>query len=252
MTAYSAFKKKLKVEMISSNDVSPRVVFDRYFNQEPPFKNTKKKKAEFPDAFAIQTLVDRFQDEPLVVFSTDNDWKSSFEKKKSITVLRKLIELFEMVPEEVIKDVEVREKQNWAMSVLDDCWEQIEEKLHQDLLAQKITVFGAKNVDFNFIELIISRAGVSIIGQSNDNAKFLVSVDATFHAMASYDTLGVGRVTDELIEDTHEIDVYVAVKYSFKERSHSCEFFIDIDVPSVLQLDPYDECDIWCSCYDED
>ena len=73
LTLYDNFKKDLKVEIIPIRNVDIDKVFDKYFKSLPPFSQNKKE--EFPDAFALESLIDfSAQNGKLKVVTADTDW----------------------------------------------------------------------------------------------------------------------------------------------------------------------------------
>lgn len=97
-----------KAKIISSNEVLPGAVFDRYFLQLPPFTaNTKKqRKGEFPDAFALEAvnLWCATRHERAYLISSDSDWhefgKMSgewFDDQPRLIALASASELIDMV-----------------------------------------------------------------------------------------------------------------------------------------------------------
>lgn len=74
-------------DMLSYCD--PAVIFNKYFNADPPFAKSGDKKSEFPDAFIIESLTDYINTNPnasILVISNDNDWKSALSSKEQITI----------------------------------------------------------------------------------------------------------------------------------------------------------------------
>lgn len=62
---------------------NPAEVFENYFNGNPPFAISGKKKNEFPDAFvfnATKKFLEKHPNDVLLIVSKDNDWKNAFEK----------------------------------------------------------------------------------------------------------------------------------------------------------------------------
>lgn len=64
-------------------------VFDDYFLAKPPFAESGDKKQEFPDAFAINALLNYLDENPgstTLVVTNDNDWKQALENDKRIVI----------------------------------------------------------------------------------------------------------------------------------------------------------------------
>ena len=62
-------------------------VFDLYFSSTSPFRETVKKKNEFPDAFIIESVKDFLKHEPykiVLAISQDSDWETAFENNENV------------------------------------------------------------------------------------------------------------------------------------------------------------------------
>jgi hypothetical protein len=55
---FDAFLTETKATIIDANDIAAGDVIGKYFSGQPPFGPGEKKRFEFPDAFAIQTLAE--------------------------------------------------------------------------------------------------------------------------------------------------------------------------------------------------
>lgn len=92
---FNEFLDNSKANVISSNNVSINKIFDNYFNMKPPFGHGNKK-AEFPDAFIIESLelwcIENKQS--MYVVSSDGDMGSACSKNEYLNYFNKLEELF--------------------------------------------------------------------------------------------------------------------------------------------------------------
>lgn len=86
------------VTIIPVKNVSIESIFDKYFNQQPPFGEGKKK-AEFPDAFIIAALEQWCEDnkEFMYVISNDSDMKNACLLSRYLIPLATLDELFDLI-----------------------------------------------------------------------------------------------------------------------------------------------------------
>lgn len=84
-----------------TKDVSVESVFEKYFNQQPPFGEGDKK-SEFPDAFAITAIENWCRDNKqfIYVISNDGDMKSACVADSYLLSLAKLEELFDIITSE--------------------------------------------------------------------------------------------------------------------------------------------------------
>ncbi|MFD1852138.1 PIN domain-containing protein [Oceanobacillus bengalensis] len=71
MSQFEQFLEKVDATIIPIDNVSPTIIFEKYFKGDPPFSN--KKKAEFPDAFSLIALQKWFEEEGQQVSIISND-----------------------------------------------------------------------------------------------------------------------------------------------------------------------------------
>lgn len=74
---FEEFIDSPNVEIVSTEHVNPKVIFDNYFNSKPPF-GKESKKHEFPDAFVLEAIKDisKSRHQTIYVISLDPDLKS--------------------------------------------------------------------------------------------------------------------------------------------------------------------------------
>lgn len=92
------FIKEAGITILSTSEASVASVFQKYFSKKPPFGDGKKK-AEFPDAFAIEALEDwcAENDELMYVASADSDLKNHCDTSDRLIPLAKLAEFISLV-----------------------------------------------------------------------------------------------------------------------------------------------------------
>lgn len=76
---FRRFEELTSLEIVEAQDyVLVGDLIQKYFNAEPPFSKTGKKKNEFPDAIALMSLETWANKEQtkIIVVTADNDWKS--------------------------------------------------------------------------------------------------------------------------------------------------------------------------------
>ena len=77
-------------------------VFDKYFKAAPPFSETGKKKAEFPDAVIIESVseyIEEHENDRLLVVSRDGDWVNSFKDNESVEVVDSIEKAIHLINE---------------------------------------------------------------------------------------------------------------------------------------------------------
>lgn len=74
LASFSDFLGSVGVEEITTNNVSPLLVFEKYFTNAPPFDQPGKKK-EFPDAFTLEAVneIAVNRNHKVYIVSEDND-----------------------------------------------------------------------------------------------------------------------------------------------------------------------------------
>lgn len=82
---------------------SPKIVFEQWFESQPPFKKDGRKKNEFPDAFVIQAIKDYLKinrEDIVMVLSADNDWKEALSNEKNVVLYKNIAELMSFINQE--------------------------------------------------------------------------------------------------------------------------------------------------------
>jgi hypothetical protein len=95
---FQAFLKNDAVEIVSTNTVNIKAIFDAYFEEAPPFA-TSGKKSEFPDAFILHAIdgISKQRGHLLYVVSADRDVKSFCAERDNLLSITRLEELLELV-----------------------------------------------------------------------------------------------------------------------------------------------------------
>lgn len=95
---FNLFLSETKTIVLSINDVSPEEIFSKYFQNQPPFKDGKKKH-EFPDAFTLAVLekLGKAEGQPVYVVSGDSDMKSACQKSEDLIWIERIDKLLELI-----------------------------------------------------------------------------------------------------------------------------------------------------------
>lgn len=117
-TQFDEFLKASAAEILPLEGDDVKTVFDDYFDQHPPFGEGKKKH-EFPDAFAVKSLI-RYANEksrPVVIVSHDQDLESACDNSDHLifcdslrSVLEKSLALRPLSTEEIRAMLETHRK----------------------------------------------------------------------------------------------------------------------------------------------
>ena len=135
---YNSFLSETKAIILSVDDVKPSVVFEKYFEIKPPFVNGDKEK-EFPDAFALESLLmhAKSSGKKIHVVSSDKGFKKACEQNHAFSYFEN-IDLF---IQHVLKVVHAVES-----GLIDECHDWVHE--NSNVLMKEIAdAFG--NVDIS-------------------------------------------------------------------------------------------------------
>ncbi|MCM1508747.1 MAG: PIN domain-containing protein, partial [Ruminococcus flavefaciens] len=145
----------------------PAIIFEKYFNAEPPFAKSGDKKSEFPDAFIIESIVDYLNANPTVailVISNDNDWKSALSPKEQITMVDNIDDALKLLysQEQSINDIIETLYEDIAdyfiNNTITETWFDIYDyDLESDIDIEKIELDEINN---NIVPLVISESKI--------------------------------------------------------------------------------------------
>lgn len=96
---FYAFRSHDDVEMVSTEGVCSKEVFERYFSERPPFGSAGKKH-EFPDAFALESIrnISKKRAMPVYVVSSDKDMEAYCKEfPENLIYLERIEELVGLV-----------------------------------------------------------------------------------------------------------------------------------------------------------
>lgn len=206
----------------------PEMIFNQYFNTQPPFAATGKKKSEFPDAFIIEATkqyIENHPDDTLMVVSKDDDWKQAFcdvenvffsdSISNAITIINSIESV---LSEELIEQIFNAASEEIAQEILSvaqwECYDFPEYEFEDDFEVDHIEVL---NVSDLFVPLRITRSSL------------LIKVDATLLV----DGHGVVFDADNSVWDKED-GVYIFKEYadlsiSQGEADIECEILLEFD-----------------------
>lgn len=92
------FLDNRSVETISISSVDPKLIFDAYFENLPPF-HKESKKHEFPDAFVLEAIknISLARGHSIYIVSTDGDMQSFCDKEPNFLHLRSVDDLINLI-----------------------------------------------------------------------------------------------------------------------------------------------------------
>lgn len=111
-TNFDLWIKKNNVTIIPTNHLTIKDVFDDYFNNNPPFKEGKKKH-EFPDAFTLKAIVEFFKKrkEKTYLISSDKDILEYKEKTTIPIHTKDTAELFDLIIQKASEKMEKKARE---------------------------------------------------------------------------------------------------------------------------------------------
>ena len=251
---FTTFIDDTAAEILSVNDVSPEAVFERYFQQKPPFGD-QHKKSEFPDAFAcaaLQAWCAKTRSRMYVV-SGDPDWRRVCKTDAVLIHLNRLDELLEQFEDSVIVTA--------IKEFLSARKEQVEELIKEE--AHNLDYFVSDNLidgeyddlevdvvveEFHVVEAADGQAVVTAFCTLNLRAS--VTADDPNSMWTDPDTGDVNSVWHlrGSAEQEIERDVAVSVTYDVKRPENVTISKVEFEDKSVeIEVDEQD-----LSCSDED
>ena len=127
-----AYMDKVCSEILDFSFVDLNEIFKDYFNIEFPFEDGRKRK-EFPDAFIVNQIKNRFPDnDSVIILSSDDGLIKGLQRNRKYTILNSLDELFNMITadEKELENVK-RLLQNLNNRIDEEITNYI--KVHQDI-----------------------------------------------------------------------------------------------------------------------
>lgn len=163
MDSYSTFKSTIRAQIIPYEFCDLTSVFDNYFETNGVFQNSGKKN-EFPDAVAVNSILNYIKKEKVDVFTNDKDWINAFKGNEFATIYtekKNLLDLFEktLVASEFIDSFIDEHKNEFAQHLI-DCFEdgfpKIETLYPDEYCLENLEIddFDCNFKDYTAIEII--------------------------------------------------------------------------------------------------
>lgn len=218
---FDAFLSDTKCRIIEISDVDSQMIFMQYFGKLPPF-GSGGKKSEFPDAFAIASLLNysEMNEMKIHVLSDDHDWeKSLFDK---CIVFKNINELLNII------NNSIAEKEELISKITEEC--KTLSFLHKHKMDLEVDIFDADvsldyTVDYvEIIEVDVKYINLISINYFEDNiAKTTFDVNCEIVIESSY-------MDEEMsIWDSEEKEYVFEFVEELQER-HYVTFELDIDL----------------------
>ncbi|ULU23785.1 PIN domain-containing protein [Dyella terrae] len=263
LTSYVHRTNALEIQVAKFASLS--TVIDRYFNLEAPFES--KKKAEFPDAFALSALESWAEAEGsfVVVVSDDAGWNRFAESSKRLLTGVSLKELLVAT-----QDPDVVLLRAVAALIRGDGYESIKQRLEDNISGMDIRAdaHSYHYAEAEVVEVIVKSIDVSDLKAEdlsiirNEEGRLIVSwevqVDISVEASVSlsvYDSVDKDYVvlgSESVLRDlTQWFDTLMTLEVSVESGEPSLKFddieltasHIDVDLGEV-ELDYSDDSDV--------
>ena len=226
-----AYLDEVKATKLNTSEVSIGAVFDKYFGKHPPFGEGKKK-AEFPDAFAIEALEGwcKENDERIYVVSADQDFKEHCKTSDRLIALNGLTEFIAIVvSHDKVLVPSVR-------NLIDNNKKTIDEAIGVSFCEQG---FWIEDQDGDVGEVKVNQLEIDdilILDIEQESAVFHVNVNTYFSAYLSYADMDTAVYDSEdkvllpwhTIEKTVDRDVeYAATIHVSHDVKNSGSFIVE-------------------------
>lgn len=187
------FLSRCKVKVIRSDSVKIIDIFNDYYRQVPPFNSdsSKNRKYEFPDAFALNTILNWAKEEQqkTYILSGDSDWKLFSEKTfthffgannelwmNSISTLSEFLDII------IRTESELSNISSFADALIDSNLDSIKSHIVKDLKSNEITTV-TDDVDIEAINkyfLGVSLLQKEILSVNRNEAVYNLDVEVDF------------------------------------------------------------------------
>ena len=163
------------VEIVSTEFVNPKIIFNNYFNALPPF-DKESKKHEFPDAFVLEAInnISRSRNHDLYVISSDPDLISYTKLHDNLIHLKNINDLNNLI---ILNDEELKVPAQFA----DGIFNFLEEKITSTALEHfEYAEYTASKFDEHIFDDVISLVTVNEVKISGKNILNVTDIDAEF------------------------------------------------------------------------
>lgn len=252
--AFAMFKKYLKdtkAQIVSSSGVKIKSILDDYFQGNPPFNSTdKKKKNEFPDAimiYKIKQLANTYGE--ICAISADGDWKSAFKNYLGVRFFNSLKELFDFITRE--KELSEKTAQYYAARKSD-----INKGIEDELWGMKFEVdgysydrkgivggFEYEETETKNIVIKSKLNNIDYISENEDEVIATILVQAEFEIECTYldegDSVWDSETKDYLyreeglLVETHSISFYASAKFKIESGEVSSLICVELHLPKL-------------------
>lgn len=114
---FKSYLRHLQAEVLKIENIDVNKIFKNYFKSFPPFESKSGKKSEFPDAFIIEQINNRFSSgEYFAVISNDKGFQHFFKDLDRVSIYNSLGELYDKIKQQ---DKMYSDSVNWIRENID-------------------------------------------------------------------------------------------------------------------------------------
>lgn len=236
------------VNIIPTNNVAVEIIFDKYFNQQPPFGEAKKK-SEFPDAFTISALEKWCCDnnKNMYVISNDSDMKAACDASNYLISIATLDELFDLINAEdkYISSIAHQWFTEYREEIKNEITDKFEELELFDLVdvdgeIEKITVNNINLLQENLVEIQDEILHFTVIAEIS----FSADVSYPDPDMTAYDKEDDKYYIFDYIEEVFKLNkkISVEIEMSFsRDEPHEPEIVsVNLETEDGIKIKVHD------------
>ena len=185
VSAFDKFLERANVTILHTDGVRPSSVFQEYFSVEPPFSHGKKEK-EFPDAFAIETLLQLSEQrgKKVYVVSADDDFAKACSHHDSLVHLEHIesaIEFSLRTPDALVDACH-----EWLHENINEVFQRAEERLKQVSVSLDAPMGRINSMEHRDMELLYE----AVVELEETHAVIAASIIAQVRFNVEYTTEG--------------------------------------------------------------
>ena len=138
---FNKYISDLNAEVLDISMIDINEIIDDYFEIRAPFQNGEKKRKEFPDAFIVNQIKQRFPDEnSLIILSNDTGFVNGCRRYKNYKVINSLDDLLKQISKQ-------DEQYELAIEALKNLGDKINESIEEYVKEKEDIVVDGQTVD---------------------------------------------------------------------------------------------------------
>ncbi len=234
---FNNFLTESNTEILPIDSVSVEEIFDKYFNNIPPFKNGQKKH-EFPDAFALAAIEEKAKDEneKIYVITGDKDWQDYISLSNHLIHIESIDKFLGYI----IKEESKYKDLNLCYEILENNFIEIAKRIEYSFTSKEFVFsdyfdngdfeVGSEEIDFITVDSIevIEQYIIDIDDKNSENpvVTFELMVRIIYTANVSYNS------TENAFWDGEDEIYYGNLRYiEGKVKQENC-----LPIEAIVQL----------------